>query len=188
MRTMKTETENWKPVRGTDYEVSSGGRVRRGKKLLSCRVDNLGYVRCNIRVPVIKKRTVHSLVAEAFIGPRPVGKEVHHINGDKTDNRPANLAYVTHSENLHIDFALGRRAWPKGNGIGRKHSPETRAKMRDAKLGSRHPRAVDINPETVIALHDSGMTHQDIAQRCGVGSTTIHSILAGTHWSQREAN
>jgi hypothetical protein len=36
---------------------------------------------------------VHRLVAEAFLGPRPAGKETMHLNGDRTDNRVANLAY-----------------------------------------------------------------------------------------------
>lgn len=50
-----------------------------------------------------KKRVtcrVHVLVALAFLGPKPPGKEVAHENGKPTDNRVENLAYKTHSENL----------------------------------------------------------------------------------------
>lgn len=42
---------------------------------------------------------VHALVAQAFIGPRPEGLEVRHLNGDPLDNRPENLAYGTGSDN-----------------------------------------------------------------------------------------
>ncbi len=44
-------------------------------------------------------QTVHALVAEAFIGPRPEGMEIRHLNGDPADNRPENLEYGTRSEN-----------------------------------------------------------------------------------------
>lgn len=45
-------------------------------------------------------RAVHVLVAEAFIGPRPPGHEVRHINGVRTDPGAHNLIYGTRSENM----------------------------------------------------------------------------------------
>lgn len=45
------------------------------------------------------KRTVHSLVALAFIGPRPHGYEVCHNNGNPLDNRVDNLRYGTSADN-----------------------------------------------------------------------------------------
>jgi hypothetical protein len=47
-----------------------------------------------------QKRYVHSLVAEAFIGPRPPGLEVCHGDGIPTNNRPENLRYGSHGSNL----------------------------------------------------------------------------------------
>ena len=47
-----------------------------------------------------RKRYVHQLMAETFIGPRPNGCVVDHINRVKGDNRIENLRYVTQSENL----------------------------------------------------------------------------------------
>ena len=49
---------------------------------------------------------VHHLVAFTFIGPRPKGLEIDHVNGDKTDNRACNLEYVTHAENVRRHNAL----------------------------------------------------------------------------------
>lgn len=43
---------------------------------------------------------VHRLVALVAFGPRPVGKQINHKNSNRTDNRSANLEYVTQSENM----------------------------------------------------------------------------------------
>lgn len=42
----------------------------------------------------------HQIVAWAFLGPCPVGKEVNHIDHNRKNNHIENLEYVTHSENL----------------------------------------------------------------------------------------
>jgi hypothetical protein len=42
---------------------------------------------------------VHALVMLAFVGPRPVGKQTCHRNGDGTDNRLSNLRYGSASDN-----------------------------------------------------------------------------------------
>lgn len=44
--------------------------------------------------------TIHRLVAEAHLGPRPKGYEVNHIDENKQNNVLENLEYVTHSENM----------------------------------------------------------------------------------------
>ena len=46
-----------------------------------------------------KTIAVHALVLTAFDKPRPVGLETRHLNGDAHDNRIANLAWGTRSEN-----------------------------------------------------------------------------------------
>ena len=50
---------------------------------------------------------IHRLVAEEHFGPCPPGKEVNHINGIKTDNRPENLEYVTKKENIRHGIDKG---------------------------------------------------------------------------------
>lgn len=45
-------------------------------------------------------RPIHALVALTFIGPRPEGLVIRHLNGNHTDNRVSNLTYGTHSENV----------------------------------------------------------------------------------------
>jgi hypothetical protein len=45
-------------------------------------------------------RTCHMLMALTWIGPRPEGYEVDHLNGDMLDWSADNLEYVTPKENI----------------------------------------------------------------------------------------
>lgn len=83
------------------------------------RIYDLGYYA--VREPFTHKRVfVHRLVTEAFLGPRPDGFEVDHINRDKHDNRVENLRYVTHSGNMK-----NRGSWT--------HSEEAKLHMSEAQ-------------------------------------------------------
>ncbi len=54
-------------------------------------------------------KTLHSLVAEAFLGPCPKGQEVRHKDGLRTNHEASNLEYGTRSQN-NIDASIfGRR-------------------------------------------------------------------------------
>ena len=97
----KTLIENTK-----DYYVTPEGRVFRGNRELRKNKQNKGYVSATIRYldGTRKLKLVHRLVAEAFIGPRPAGMDIDHVDGNRSNNHYTNLEYVTHSENL-------KRAW-----------------------------------------------------------------------------
>lgn len=109
--------EEWRPVVGQEgrYEVSSLGRVRfvgprlrngvPGRVLRPSVMSN-GYY--GVGVGTRTTRTVHSLVAEAFIGPRPDGCEVNHIDANKLNNALANLEYVTPVGNARHAHRMGR--------------------------------------------------------------------------------
>jgi len=57
------------------------------------------------------RRNVHALIAEAFLGPRPEGNVIHHINGDFRDNRPENLEYMTHEQHAALHTMRRRHRW-----------------------------------------------------------------------------
>lgn len=52
-------------------------------------------------------KTVHYLVALAFLGPRPEGLDIAHYDGDKSNNRPDNLRYTTRADNMADGVRLG---------------------------------------------------------------------------------
>lgn len=108
------EVSNLGRVRSLDRVVVKGNGVEqpwRGQLLAPFRVGRGGYQAVHLgRVT----RTVHQLVAEAFVEPRPVGLEVRHRNGNVDDNRPSNITWGTHAENMvdrveHGRHNLGRR-------------------------------------------------------------------------------
>lgn len=105
-----TGAEEWRPVPGfPDYMVSDHGRVMsywhrwKAPRLLRGHPDSRpggGYQQVYLTSPNGgKHRTVHSLVAEAFHGPRPAGMQVRHLDGNKRNNAASNLRYGTPAEN-----------------------------------------------------------------------------------------
>lgn len=111
--------QTWLPIVDADgYEVSNLGNVRswwmRGGKSARTRADAPRNLRPrgakgkyqSVSLPSIQgagysSRTIHSLVLLAFMGPRPAGMEVAHLDGNPENNALSNLTYVTHHENEH---------------------------------------------------------------------------------------
>ena len=120
--------ERWLPVVGYEglYEVSDIGGVRsldrieqltgprpglrrrRGRVLRQFRLKTCPYLCVRLsKNGVAVTRTVHTLVLEAFTGPRPGDMECRHLNGKHRDNSVANLAWGTHSENARDQVLHG---------------------------------------------------------------------------------
>ena len=114
----------WKQVVGYEglYEVSNHGAVRRpldyevvwpatftrAGLVLRPATSADGYL-CVVlnKEGAPKGFKVHRVVAAAFIGPCPKGLEVNHKDGDKLNNVPENLEYVSHRENMHHAIGAG---------------------------------------------------------------------------------
>ncbi|UAK58596.1 HNH endonuclease [Mycolicibacterium smegmatis] len=56
-----------------------------------------------------KQFYVHHLVAAEFIGPRPDGMVIMHLDDDTLNNNVDNLKYGTQAENIRHSFRDGRR-------------------------------------------------------------------------------
>lgn len=83
------------------YWVSSEGRVRRRGRLMKPRIGHGGYAVVDlVRGGTTSRRSVHRLVAQAFI-PNPDRRPlVRHADGDPSDNRASSLVWGTHADNL----------------------------------------------------------------------------------------
>lgn len=94
------------------YKVSNDGRIkslkRNQEKILKAGINSRGYLFVMLlKDGQAKAKTVHRLVAEAFI-PKADGKNfINHKDGNKLNNNVLNLEWVTQSENVKHAFETG---------------------------------------------------------------------------------
>lgn len=131
--------EIWKDVVDYEnvYEVSNLGNVRRHLKATyhktkaglptSQRLNRLGYLTvCLSYKNKSQVKTVHQLVAAAFLPNFKYGDVVNHIDGNKQNNRVDNLEKSTASKNNQHAYQTGlkpvngKRTTYKGVSIGYK--------------------------------------------------------------------
>ena len=96
----------WRPIPGfPDYLASSLGEIASTKsgriRILEGGRSEMGYRNVLLYQDGHRVgRRVHQLVALTFLGPRPPGLEIRHLDGDKLNNVASNLRYGTREENL----------------------------------------------------------------------------------------
>ena len=150
---MQPIEEQWRPVVGHEavYEVSNLGRVRskdRSITVVNGRTAYQSFRKGRILKPgtslsghkyvivASAATTVHSIVAAAFIGPRPDGMETRHLNGDPSDNRPENLAYGTRSEKAEDSKRHGTHFYAGITVCKRGHDLTDQANLQKTAKGS----------------------------------------------------
>lgn len=197
--------EEWRDVVGYEgvYSVSNVGRVRRDKaatctqagRLLKPSAHPFGYVCVVLSAGDQRKDCMaHVLVAAAFIGPRPDGMVINHIDSDPANNRPDNLEYVTQAENIAHSGRLGRRATGDRSGSrlhperlarGDRHSSRTHPER--LARGERHGSVT--HPERVArGERHSSVTHPERVARGDRNGARTHpeKLPRGDqHWARR---
>ena len=171
----------WKDIKGFEghYQVSSDGRIRsldrfltnkkgfsklyKGRELVQS--INNGYLQLNLHLSgKCSPKLVHHLVAFTFIGERPQGLEINHINAIKTDNRVCNLEYLTPMENTRHALRLGLKIPKRGS---------------DLSISK-------LNEEKVLIIKKQLLQNESytaIAKSLGLNPTTIRDIKIGKTWT-----
>lgn len=167
--------EEWRFVRGDVYQVSNLGRVRRVRHVPNAKPP--GMLNPNVKGPnpTLKypkvslgrkvQVLVHILVAEAFLGPKPLGMTVNHKNGNKRDPSADNLEYLTQGDNNKHAYRIGLK----------RHVQPIGEKNHAAKLTLEQARRV-------ISL--KGIDSQaSIGRLFGISTTAVRLIHKGKNWS-----
>ena len=123
--------EEWRDVVNFEnlYAVSNIGRVARlsrttvgqdGKsypfrsRLLSHNKDRVGYMVVGLHKDgKTTYKKVHTVVVESFLGKIPIGKEIDHIDCDKSNNSLSNLRVCSHKENINNPITISKKRQPK---------------------------------------------------------------------------
>jgi NUMOD4 motif/HNH endonuclease len=174
--TPSSEPERWLPVVGWEvlYEVSDLGRVRSlprlrvtgpygggrrwtGGNILRPALKAVGYLCVTLCNGAVKRTTtVHSLVAEAFLGPRPDGYQVCHGPAGPLDNRLVNLSYGTRSKNCGEDrYRDGTQTVGTRHGLAKLTDEivrECRARVAAGETRVNLAREFGVNPGTIAAV------------------------------------
>lgn len=174
MLKMTTDVEEWRPILGTNgrYVVSNFGRIQNlfPKKGANCILagvnDGKGYRRIPLTAHGRPRRLwlIHQLVALAFLGDCPKGKNINHIDSNRANNRADNLEYVTQLENQ-------RHSWRTNNRKPPHHGEATHF----AKL----------TEQDVIRIRDlrsHGLTYAEIAIGFNTKPANIWHICTGRTW------
>lgn len=181
--------EIWKPCPEFEdhYEVSNLGRIRskavfiphdgmfnkdvggyiKKIKLHNQQMNRYGYLHTKLcKYGKCVHRTVHRLVAKAFI-PNPDNLvQVNHIDGDKTNNTVSNLEWVSRSQNI-------------------KHAYSTGLMNSDHLKGSKHPNS-KITEEVVKDIRSSNLKNKELAEKYNISSATVSNIRNRITWKHLE--
>lgn len=161
--------ENWKIIEECPcYLISNMGNVKKLKNLNNMKTyDKRGYTGIDLydsRNKKYLKRSVHRLVAEAFI-PNPSNKpQVNHIDGDKNNNNIENLEWCTASENM-------RHAFKEGLSVSLKGENSHNSKMTDEKV------------ILLREMYDSGeFLLKELAEEFNISITVTWNIAKRNTW------
>lgn len=103
----------WRSItRAPGFAVSSWGHVRRGAALVGTWGSANDYIQVSLQRADGSRElvSVHTLVLEAFVCPRPPRHQADHLDGDRANNMLSNLEWVTPEENVRRARARNRAA------------------------------------------------------------------------------
>jgi len=168
--------EEWRDVVGFNgYKISNYGKIGSFRiigptggigdkfRLMKQSIDSKGYVKIGLKR---KGETIgifaHTMVLEAFCGPKPPQMECRHLDGNPLNNHIDNLKWGTRKENAHDRHIHGSDI------IGEDHH--------SSKLNKDQVKAIK------IILQSKLISHQKIADIFNVSRVAIRAINIGKNW------
>lgn len=162
--------EIWKQIPGhVRYHVSNFGRVAvqlkdgsfKGRKLNSA----TPYLSFSVAAPKGQKQTcfyVHNIVAKLFIGDRPPGMVIRHLDGNRYNNRVDNLCYGYPEENWNDT---------------KKHKCHAGSRNGRSKINEREAKIIR-------SLIHENVSLASIARSFSISEAAVRFIKSGKHWKE----
>lgn len=155
------------------YSITDDGKLysHRARRMIGGFLNKDGYACAVLSRNYERWYTgIHNLVALTWLDDLGEGFEVNHKNGNRLDNRAANLEWVTHRQNCSRERALFlMSSLPRGEKNG----------------GCRYARE---QIEMVRRLRADGLSGLKIAAETGISDSQVYRILGGKHWAHTSAS
>lgn len=158
-------SEVWMPIPGYEglYDASSLGRIRshhRGGKIKVPSLTSDGYLLAFLHSDNGRRgHNVHRLVCMAFHGlPSVPSMEAAHLDGDRLNNVPGNLAWATRAQNIAHKLAHGTTR------------PGEQSVL--AKLSETQVKECWLSPASARVL----------GEKFGVSAAAVEDIRSGQNW------
>lgn len=140
--------------KNTGYVISEEGQVySKAGDLMSFQIKN-GYAYYELYIDgCVKRISGHSIIAECYLGERPMGMVINHKDGNKLNNRVSNLEYITPAENT-------------------KHAHDTGL----IKKGAGRPR---LKPETISSIKEyrsKGYSKKEISVILNISEASVSKV------------
>ena len=165
-----------KQVENSNYYVTENGDVINSKTQKTLKPITIsGYYYVSI---LGKKKSIHSLVADAYLVKPEIDFEINHKDGNRLNNHYTNLEYVSHLKNMQHAYKNGLISIEN-----RKENANNARSVYKSKT-NRHT-AAKLTKEQVLEIKEllkQGVKQEDIAKRYGVSRTPISHINSGKSW------
>lgn len=137
--------------------IYSDGTIVGIKGKMNPKIPRCGYLRITVKIDGKKiSQNIHVLVAEAFLGLRPKGQQINHIDGNKLNNSVDNLEYISPKLNIKHSFEMGLQPMGIKRGKGQ-YSFETIKQVREQA--------------------ENGMSFKNISDLTGISPTHVSRII-----------
>ncbi len=174
--------EEWRPAAGKmqnwNLLVSNRGRVMNAmtQHILKTHLNHNGYE--VIRHLKVGNAFVHRAVYEAFRGLIPDGKEINHIDSNRTNNCLTNLEAVTRLQNVHHAIVRRTGRYPTA-------SPDKPIRLSKRDRPRSNHLSAEIREGIRKLARTKALTYKEIAGIFGVHKCTVaKTVLGTTNWAK----